>query len=148
IVEDQVYEGRGIGADAILLIAAALPDDAVLRDLRDLAVDLGLDVLVEVHDGHELDRALGIGASIIGVNARSLDTFAEDLGVGEGLVERLPPDVLAVAESAIRSAADARRMAAVGFDAVLVGEALVRAPDPGALLSDLASVPTRPRSLS
>jgi indole-3-glycerol phosphate synthase len=142
---DQVYEGRGIGADAILLIAAAVRDDAVLRDLRELAVDLGLDVLVEVHDAAELDRALAIGATMVGVNARDLGTFAEDLGVGERLVGDLGPDVVAVAESAIRSEADGRRMAEAGFDAVLVGEGLVRASEPGTLLGALAAIPTRPR---
>lgn len=129
IDEVQVYEARAIGADAVLLIVAALPDDALLRDLHDLAVDLGLAVLVEAHDGTELDRALWAGARIVGVNARDLGTFAEDLGVGERLASRLPPDVVAVAESAIRSVDDAERMAAAGFDAVLVGEMLVRAAD-------------------
>ncbi|MBM3672531.1 MAG: indole-3-glycerol-phosphate synthase [Actinobacteria bacterium] len=143
---DQVYETRGIGADAILLIVAALPDDAVLRDLHALAGELGLDVLVEAHDEAELDRAVALGASCIGVNARDLDTFSEDLGVVERLVARLPADTIAVAESAIRSVEDAQRVAAAGFDAVLVGEALVRAKDPEALVRDLSAVPTSSRS--
>ncbi|MEX0663219.1 MAG: indole-3-glycerol phosphate synthase TrpC [Acidimicrobiia bacterium] len=142
---DQVYETRGIGADAILLIVAAVPDDGMLRDLHGLALELGLDAVVEAHDEAELDRALGIGASCVGVNARDLETFSEDLGVAERLVARVPPEVVAVAESAIRSVDDARHMAAAGFDAVLVGEALVRAVDPATLVRDLAAVPTTAR---
>jgi indole-3-glycerol phosphate synthase len=139
---DQVYETKGIGADAILLIVAALPDDGYLRELHELATDLGLSPLVEVHDDAELERALSIGATFVGVNARNLGTFEEDLGVGERLVGRLPDDAVAVAESAIRSVGDAERMAGVGFDAVLVGEALVRADDPTALVRDLAEIVT------
>jgi indole-3-glycerol phosphate synthase len=140
IDEVQVYESRAIGADAILLIVAALIDDALLRDLHELALDLGLAVLVETHDDAELERALALGARIVGVNARNLGTFAEDLGVGERLAARLPPDVVAVAESAIRSVHDGARMAGAGFDAVLVGEMLVRAPDPSAAVRSLADV--------
>ncbi len=142
---DQVYETRGIGADAVLLIVAAIPDDTLLRDLYELALELGLDVLVEAHDADELDRALAIGTTCVGVNARNLESFAEDLGVAERLVARIPSDVVAVAESAIRSVADAERVAAVGFDAVLVGEALVRAPNAADLVSDLAAVPVHGR---
>jgi indole-3-glycerol phosphate synthase len=105
-----------------------------------LAKELALDVLVEVHDERELDRAVTLGATVVGVNARDLGTFHEDLAIGERLVSRLPADVLAVAESAIRTKEDTERMAALGFDAVLVGEALVRAPDPSAFVRDLASV--------
>jgi len=137
---DQVYEARGIGADALLLIVAALPDDALLADLLALAGDLGLDALVEVHDERELERALVVGATIVGINARDLATFAEDLSRAEGLVASLPSEVLAVAESAIRSVADAQRMAEAGFDAVLVGEALVRAADAEVLVRDLSGV--------
>jgi indole-3-glycerol phosphate synthase len=144
----QVYETRGIGADAILLIAAALPDDSLLRDLHALAIELGLAVLVEAHDEPEVDRAIAAEATIVGVNARDLGTFAEDLSIGERLVARLPSTVLAVAESAIRSVEDARRMADVGFDAVLVGEALVRASNPTSLVGALAAIETKPRSKS
>jgi indole-3-glycerol phosphate synthase len=145
IDEVQVYETRAIGADAMLLIVAAVPDDAHLADLHALAVDLGLDVLVETHDAAELERALAAGARVVGVNARDLGSFAEDLGVGERLAATVPPDVVAVAESAIRSRADAERMAAAGFDAVLVGEMLVRSGDARAAVAELASVKRRGR---
>jgi indole-3-glycerol phosphate synthase len=145
IDEVQVYETRAIGADAMLLIVAALPDDALLHDLHELAVGLGLTVLVETHDDAELERALALGAAVVGVNARNLGTFAEDLGVGERLAAHVPPDVVAIAESAIRSVDDAVRMAAAGFDAVLVGEMLVRAADPTAAVRDLAGVTRAPR---
>ena len=143
---DQVYETRGIGADAILLIVAALPDDSLLCDLHALARELDLSVVVEAHDAAELERAVDAGATIVGVNARDLGTFVEDLSVGERLVARLPDAVLAVAESAIRSVEDARRMADAGFDAVLVGEALVRAADPVGLVRSLTAIATTPRS--
>ena len=135
IDEIQVYEARAIGADAILLIVAALPDDALLADLHSLATDLGLGVLVEAHDAREIDRALDAGAGVVGVNSRDLATFTEDLGVAESLAGRLPPDVIAVAESAVRTPADAERMGGAGFDAVLAGEALVRAADPAAVVA-------------
>jgi indole-3-glycerol phosphate synthase len=140
IDEVQVYETRALGADALLLIVAALTDDALLRDLHDLAIGLGLAVLVETHDDAELERALSLGARLVGVNARNLGTFAEDLGVGERLAARVPTETVAIAESAIRSVDDAARMAAAGFDAVLVGEMLVRAPDPTAAVRGLAGV--------
>jgi indole-3-glycerol phosphate synthase len=145
IDEVQVYEARAIGADAMLLIVAALPDDTLLRDLHDLAIGLGLAVLVESHDDAELQRALAIGARIVGVNARDLGTFAEDLTVGERLAARVPAEVVAIAESAIRSVDDAARMAGAGFDAVLVGEMLVRATDPTAAVRGLAGVARTPR---
>lgn len=134
----QVDESRAIGADAILLIVAAV-DDERLHDLHAYAVELGLAVLVEAHDDAEVERALDAGARIVGVNSRSLQTFGEDLGTAERLRGRIPSDVVAVAESAIRSAADAARMQAAGFDAILVGEALVRADDPTALVEALRS---------
>ena len=145
IDETQVFEGRAIGADALLLIVAALPDDPLLADLHALTTELGLAALVEVHDEHELDRALAAGARVVGVNCRDLGTFEEDLAVAEDLAARLPPDVVAVAESAIRGPGDARRMAGAGFDAVLVGETLVRSPDPTAAVRELTGFPTRPR---
>jgi indole-3-glycerol phosphate synthase len=146
IDEVQVYESRAIGADAILLIAAAITDDALLADLHALAVELGLGVLVEAHDAPEIERATRAGAAIIGVNNRDLATFEEDLGIGESLVARIPASVIAVAESAVRTPADAARFGAVGFDAVHVGEALVRADDPTALVRDLGAAPVNRRS--
>ncbi len=145
IDETQVYEARAIGADAVLLIVAALPDDAELADLRALADEIGLAALVEVHDVAELDRALRAGAAVIGVNARDLGTFGEDLGVSEDLARRIPADVIAIAESAIRSPDDARRMADAGFEAVLVGEALVRSDDPAALVTAMSQHSVRAR---
>ena len=146
IDEVQVYEARAIGADAILLIVAAIPDDALLTDLHALGVGLGMGVLVEAHDAQEVERALQTGARVVGVNSRNLATFIEDLQTATGLSRMIPPDVIAVAESAIRSADDARRVAAAGFDAVLVGEALVRADDPAALVRDLSAAPVTRRS--
>jgi indole-3-glycerol phosphate synthase len=103
-------------------------------------------VLVEAHDAREVERALNAGAQVVGINSRDLSTFAEDLGVATGLSGLLPPEVITVAESAIRTTDDARRVAAAGFDAILVGEALVRAEDPTALVRDLASVSVARRS--
>jgi indole-3-glycerol phosphate synthase len=139
IDEVQVYEARAIGADAILLILAALPDDAHVLDLSGLATGLGLGVLVEAHDAAEAARAVALGAEVVGVNARDLGSFAEDLESAAALAARLPPTTIAVAESAIRSAADAARMAAAGYDALLVGEALVRAADPAGLARSMVA---------
>jgi indole-3-glycerol phosphate synthase len=144
IDEVQVFETRGVGADAMLLIVAALPDDGMLADLHALGLELGLAVLVETHDEREIERALSAGARIVGVNSRSLQTFAEDLEIAERLAALVPPDVIRIAESAVRSVEDAARMAAVGFDAVLVGEALVRAADPAALVSAMAAIAVAP----
>jgi indole-3-glycerol phosphate synthase len=146
IDEVQVYESRAIGADAILLIVAALPDDGHLADLHALARELGLDVLVEAHDAHELERAHAAGAQVVGINSRDLTTFAEDLGVATDLSSLVPPAVVAVAESAIRTADDAQRVAAAGFDAILVGEALVRADDPTALVRAMTRAPVERRT--
>jgi len=142
---DQLYESRAIGADAVLLIVAAVPDRGLLRELHGLAGELGLGVLVEAHDEAELDVALGLDPTVVGVNARDLGTFEEDLGVAERLAARIPPPVVAVAESAIRGAADADRVAGAGYDAVLVGEALVRRADPAPLLTELAAIERRSR---
>jgi len=146
IDEVQVYESRAIGADAILLIVAALPDDDLLAELHALGRDLGLAVLVEAHDALQIERALRAGAQIVGINNRDLGTFAEDLGIGETLASRVPASVIAVGESAVRTPADSARLGAVGFDAVLVGEALVRADDPAALVRDLGAAPVSRRS--
>ncbi len=138
IAEIQCYEARAIGADALLLIVAAFRDDAYLRDLHALAFDLGLAVLTETHDASEVERAVDVGARIVGVNSRSLHTFAENLDGTIALAAQLPPDFITIAESAIRTAEDAASVAAAGFDAVLVGEALVRAADPTALVRAFA----------
>ncbi|MBE2266841.1 MAG: indole-3-glycerol phosphate synthase TrpC [Anaerolinea sp.] len=122
----QVYEGRAAGADAILLIVAAL-EDAQIADLHAQITALGMAALVEVHNESELERALKIGARLIGVNNRDLKTFHEDLGITGRIAKLLPPDVTLVAESAIRSLADVGTMSAVGAHAVLVGEGLVKA---------------------
>lgn len=137
IDETQVWESRAIGADAVLLIVAALPDDALLADLHTLATELDLGVLVEAHDDAEIDRAVAAGARVIGVNSRNLSTFDEDLSVAERHHQRIPEGVIAVAESAIRSPADAKRMARAGYGVVLIGEMLVRAEDPTTTLRSI-----------
>jgi indole-3-glycerol phosphate synthase len=137
----QLYEARAAGADAILLITAALPDDALLADLVALAAELDLSALVEADDEQGLERALAAGATLVGITNRDLRTFGEDLGTSERLSAMLPPGTLAVAESAIRSVDDARRMADAGFAAILVGEALVRSDDPEAATRAMASIP-------
>jgi indole-3-glycerol phosphate synthase len=126
----QVYKARATGADALLLIVAAL-DDGALRALYRLTGELGMAALVEVHNEAELARALRIGPRIVGVNNRDLRTFEVHLETTERLRNLVPGDVILVAESGVRSRADVRRLAAAGVDAVLVGEALVRAADPG-----------------
>jgi indole-3-glycerol phosphate synthase len=118
-----------MGADAVLLIAAAL-DAAELRDLHALAVELGLDVLVEVHDEEEIERSLEVNATLIGVNQRDLVTFAVDTERAERVAAHLPQGVVRVAESGITGPEDGARLAAAGYHAVLVGESLVRSADP------------------
>jgi indole-3-glycerol phosphate synthase len=131
----QVEEARAWGADAVLLIVAALRD-AGGRELLAAAGEVGLDVLVEVHDADELAWAAAAGAALIGINNRDLRTFAVSLETTERLLPAAPRGSLVVAESGIRSAADLRRMAAVGAGAVLVGEAFMERPDPGAALGE------------
>lgn len=138
----QVFEARAAGADAILLIVGAFSDDGLLADLHGLARNLGLAVVVEVHDEGEAERALACGARIVGVNARDLTDFSEDLTTGERLAARLP-GVVRIAESAIRSIDDAQRMADAGFHAVLVGEALARAAEPAGTVRGLAEIRAR-----
>ncbi len=118
-----------MGADAVLLIVAAL-DDAELTDLHALAVELGLDALVEIHDEAELDRAMGAGATVIGVNQRDLVTFDVDTERAVRVGAAMSADVLRVAESGIRGPDDAARLTEAGFHAVLVGESVVTAGDP------------------
>jgi indole-3-glycerol phosphate synthase len=122
----QVYEARGAGADAVLLIVMAL-EDGQLADLHWLVTELGMAALVEVHNEAELERALKIGATLIGVNNRDLRTFHEDIETTVRLAKQMPPGVTLVAESAIRSAVDVRRMGECGAHAVLVGEGLMKA---------------------
>jgi indole-3-glycerol phosphate synthase len=129
IHEVQIHEASVSGADAILLIVAAL-DDETLRRLYDEAKSLMLDVLVEVHDLPEMERALELGADLIGVNNRNLKTFEVDLATTERLAEEVPDDVLLVSESGIKTPADAMRALEAGANAVLIGEALMRAHDP------------------
>jgi indole-3-glycerol phosphate synthase len=126
----QVWESRAGGADAILLIVRILGDEA-LRGLMELSSELGMAAVVEVHDGDELERALKAGASLVGVNNRDLQTFRTDLAVSEELVGRIPADRVAIAESGIGGGADVERLGRAGFDAVLVGEALMRAGGAG-----------------
>jgi len=132
----QVYEARAIGADCILLIVAAL-GDASLLELALLAAELDLDVLVEVHDEDELERALEIPAPLIGVNNRNLRTFETSLDTTLRLQGRIDDGRLLVTESGIHTPADVARMRAAGVGAFLVGEALMRAADPGAELARL-----------
>jgi indole-3-glycerol phosphate synthase len=132
----DVYDTRRMGADAVLLIVAAL-DDTELRELHDLACSLGLDALVEVHDEAELRRALAAGATLVGVNQRDLATFAVDTARAERVAAHIPAGVVSVAESGIDGPSDAARLAAAGYQAVLVGESLVRSGDRAAAVSAL-----------
>lgn len=143
----QVYETRAAGADAMLLIAAAL-SDAALFDLHALALELGLTPLVEVHTRAELDRVLPIpGLRLVGINNRDLGTFSISLDTTEALRPSLPAGLMVVSESGIFSAADVARLAALPVDAVLVGEALVTAPDIGAKVRELSGVGVRREAL-
>jgi len=135
----HLLEARGAGADAVLLIVRIL-GRGELKALHDEAVALGMDVLVEVHDAAELERALAIGARVVGINNRDLATFTTDLGNTERLLAHLPDGVLAVSESGIRGRADVERLGAVGVDAILVGEALLRADDPAVAVAGLTGV--------
>ncbi|HET7675794.1 MAG TPA: indole-3-glycerol phosphate synthase TrpC [Gammaproteobacteria bacterium] len=132
----QVYESRVLGADAVLLIVAAL-DDERLRDLLALAGELELDALVEVHDAAELERALAAEAGLVGINNRDLKSFVTDIGTTVALAARLPADVTTVTESGIRTTADVSRLRTAGVNCFLVGEAFMRAPDPGTELKRL-----------
>jgi indole-3-glycerol phosphate synthase len=132
----DVCDARTMGADAVLLIAAAL-DDAELADLHGLATEVGLDVLVEVHDEAELTRALDAGASLVGVNQRDLVTFKVDHERAVRVGRAMPEGVVRVAESGVRGPSDAAALAAAGFHAVLVGESVVTADDPAAAVAAL-----------
>jgi len=129
----QVYEARVLGADCVLLIVAAL-DDGQLAELAGLSLDLGMDVLVEVHDRDELERAIQVPAPLLGINNRSLRSFEVSLETTLSLRDAVPRDRRLVTESGIHSAHDVARMRAAGIEAFLVGEAFMREPDPGAAL--------------
>ncbi len=134
----QILEAKAAGADAVLLIVAA-HNDADLRDLASTARRMDLDVLCEVHDEDELKRAVDLGSQVIGVNCRDLRTLQVDLRLHEKLVRWMPANVIRVAESGIRTPSDVERLLAAGYDAFLVGEALMRQPDPAATLALLLS---------
>ena len=134
--EYQIYEARAIGADAILLIAACL-DDAQMHDFEACAMALGMDVLVEVHDRPELERALGLRTPLIGVNNRDLRSFEVRLQTTLDLLSQIPADRILVTESGIHTPADVALMRQHGISAFLVGEAFMRAPSPGQALSEL-----------
>lgn len=144
VAEADVVDARLMGADAVLLIVAAL-DDETLRRCAARADDLGLAALVEVHDEAELERALAVGARIVGVNQRDLRTFSVDHDRACAFAAMIPAGVLAVAESGVRDADDARRLGDAGYDAVLVGEVLVRAADRAGQLRALVGHPVGAR---
>lgn len=131
----QIFEAAAAGADAILLIVAALPDDE-LRRLQETAALCQLDVLVEVHSMEELDRALELSPDLVGINNRNLKTFETDLATTEQLAPEVDDHITVVSESGIRTGEDVARVRAAGADAVLVGESLMRHPDPAALLAE------------
>lgn len=132
----QVYEARAMGADAILLIAACL-DDARMAELEAIAMDLDMAVLVEVHDGEELQRALKLKTPLLGINNRNLKTFEVSLQTTLGLLPEVPADKLLITESGILARADVQAMRAAGVHAFLVGEAFMRADEPGQALAEL-----------
>lgn len=138
IDEYQIFEAAAAGADAILLIVAAL-NDTELRQLSAVAESLGLDALVEVHTALEMERAVGGGARLIGVNNRNLQSFEVSLEVSFELAKMAPPESLLVTESGLTTGDDIRRLHAVGFRGFLIGETFMRAPQPGAALQSLLS---------
>jgi indole-3-glycerol phosphate synthase len=141
IDEVQLYEARANGADAILLIAAALTDDRLFADLHATALALGLTALVEVHTAQELERALKIShIQLAGINNRDLGTFNVSLETTERLRPLIPAGITVVAESGIFTAADVARLENVGVDAILVGEALITAPDIAAKVRELSGM--------
>jgi indole-3-glycerol phosphate synthase len=132
----QVYEARAMGADAILLIVSAL-DHGLMAEMEACALELGMDVLVEVHDGDELSAALRLRTALVGINNRNLRTFETSLQTSIDLLARIPSDKLVVTESGILAPADVQRMRDANVHAFLVGEAFMRAPDPGVELQRL-----------
>ena len=146
---NDVLDARIMGADCVLLIAAAL-DDRELTEFHALATDLGLDALIEVHDEAELDRALSVGAKLVGVNQRDLVTFEVDHERAARMAASFPSTVVSVAESGVRGPDDAAALAEAGYDAVLVGESLVTSGDPAVAVAALRNLRVRanPRSQS
>jgi indole-3-glycerol phosphate synthase len=138
----QVWEARANDADSFLLMAAVLRD-APLRDLTALGRELGMEPLVEVHTAEELDRALAAGSRIIGVNNRDLKTLDVRVETSFELIERIPEDCIAVSESGLRSHEDLQKLHEAGFDAFLIGEHLMLAPDPAAALVQLLGAAPR-----
>ena len=134
--EYMIYEAKLLGASAVLLICAIL-DDAQLKDYLAVCDALGLSALVEAHDDAEVDRALKAGARILGVNNRNLKDFTVDTANSRRLRARIPKDGLFVSESGVKTAEDVAHLAAIGADAVLIGETLMRAPDKTAKLQEL-----------
>ena len=132
----QVLESRAIGADCVLLIAAALADSQ-LAELNAAALELKLDVLIEVHDRDELERSLGLGNRLVGINNRDLRSFETRLDTTLQLLPHVPDDRLVISESGIHTAADVALLRGHGVPGFLVGEAFMRAPDPGARLAEL-----------
>jgi len=137
--EYQVYEARVHGADAVLLIVSAL-DEKKLRDLLSLSRELGMDTLVEVHTENELEVALKVGATLVGINNRNLENFEVDLGTTLRLRRLVPDDSVIVSESGIESREQVRQLEEAGVDAILVGENLIRSPDPVAKAKELLGI--------
>ncbi len=138
IDESQIDESIACNANAILLIVSVLQEET--KRLLDYANRLGIDAIVEVHNESELNHAVEIGADIIGINNRDLSTFNEDINVCLNLINKLPKNILTIAESAIKTPADVRKIKAAGFDAVLIGEALVKAENPSELIRQMRHV--------
>jgi indole-3-glycerol phosphate synthase len=140
----QIYETRAIGASAVLLIVRAL-GPGQLAELHELASDLGLGVLLEVHDERELDDALRVGPRCVGVNSRDLTTFRVDVDRMGEVLRSVPPGITAIAESGLESRADVEKAASWGADAVLVGTALARSQEPAKAVKQLTGVTRRGR---
>ncbi len=138
----QILQARHAGADAVLLIAAML-DDVQLRELADAARHYGVQILAEIHGEAEAERVAALTPELTGINCRDLKTFATDLGLTEKLLRELPCDTVRIAESGLSSHAELRRFQALGANGFLIGETLMRAPEPGRKLEELLSCPSR-----